>query len=65
MEVEETLPKEYVDKPNDEELLILNDTMSEPITPIQENQQEQGETSTSLEQESTTTSLVKGPSARV
>ena len=31
-EVEDTIPKEYVEKSTDEELLILNDTVSEPTT---------------------------------
>jgi len=37
VEVEDTLPKEYVEKSNDEELLILNDTILEPRTLVQEN----------------------------
>ena len=32
-EDEDTLPKEYVEKSIDVELLILDDTISEPITP--------------------------------
>ena len=39
--------------------------MSKPTTPIRERIQEQVETSTTLEPQSTSTSLVKGPSARV
>ena len=65
IEVEDTLPKEYVEKSNDEELLILNDTISEPTIPVRENPQEQDETRTPSEQKSTTTSLVKRPSAKV
>jgi len=33
---EDTLPKEYVSKPDDQELQILNDTMSEPTTLVLE-----------------------------
>jgi len=39
--------------------------VSEPTTPDHERIQEQVETSTTLEPQSTSTSLVKGPSARV
>ena len=65
IENEDTLLKEYVEKSTDVELLILNDTVLEPTTPIREIPQEQDESSTPSEQKSTTTSLVKGPSARV
>ena len=65
IEVEDTLPKEYVEKSTDEELLILNDSVSEPTTPVRETPQEHDESSTLAGQKSTTTSLVKGPSARV
>ena len=65
IEVEDALPKEYVEKSTNEELLIPNDTVSEPTTPFRENLQEHDESSTSSRQKSTTTSLVKGPSARV
>ena len=36
IEVKDTLPKEYVEKFTDEELLILNDAILEPTTPIRE-----------------------------
>ena len=36
IEVEDTLPKEYVEKSTDEELFILNDTVSEPTTLVRE-----------------------------
>ena len=65
MEVEDTLPKEYVGKHSDEDLQLLNDTILEQSTPIRETQQEQSELSSSSRQKSTSTSLVKGPSARV
>ena len=69
-EVEDSIPDDYVGKHNDEELLMLNDTVSvpsssEPSTPIHETQQEQREPSPSLEQKGTSTSLVKGPSSKV
>ena len=65
IKVEDALPKEYVEKPNNEEPLILNDIVSEPTTPIKETAQEHDELSTPFRQTSTTTSLEKGPSARV
>ena len=65
MEVEDSLPEEYVGKHSDEELQLLNDAVSEPSMPIHETQQEQSESSSSFEQKGTSTSLVKGPSARV
>ena len=65
IEVEDTLPKEYVEKSIDEELLILNDTVSEPTTLVRETPQEHDKSSTPARHKSTTTSLVKGPSARV
>ena len=65
IEVEDTLPKEYVEKSTDEELLILNDTVSEPTTLVRETPQEHDKSSTPARHKSTTTSLVKGPSARV
>ena len=54
-----------VGKPDDQELQVLNDVVSEPTTPVHERIQEQAETSTTLEPQSTSTSLVKGPSTRV
>ena len=65
IKVEDALPKEYVEKSNNEEPLILNDIVSEPTTPIRETAQEHDESSTPFRQTSTTTSLEKGPSARV
>ena len=70
MEVDDSLPADYVGKHSKEELLLLNDTVlvpssSEPSTPIRETQQEQSELSPSSEQKDTTTSLVKGLSSRV
>ena len=62
---EETLSKEYVSKPDDQELQILNDAVSKPTTPARERIQEQGEGSTPSRQTITLTSLVKGPSTRV
>jgi len=43
MEVEDSIPNDYVGKHSDEELLFLNDTISapsssEPSTPIHETQ---------------------------
>ena len=38
MEVEDSLPEEYVGKHSDEELQLLNDAVSEPSTPIRETQ---------------------------
>ena len=57
-------------KHSDEELMVLNDAIfvpssPKPSTPVHETQQAQHEFSPSLEQKSTSTSLVKGPSSRV
>ena len=70
MEVDDSLPEDYVGKHSDEELQLLNDVVSipsssEPSTPIHETQQEQNVPSSSSEQKGTSTSLVKGPSVRV
>ena len=70
MEVEDSIPDDYVGKHSDEHLLFLNDTVSapsslEPPTPIHETQQEQSELSPPSEQKGTSISLVKGPSSRV
>ena len=48
MEVENSIPDDYIGKHSDEELLLLNDTVSvpsssKPSTPVHEAQQEQGE----------------------
>ena len=70
MEVDDSLPKDLVRKHSDKDLQLLNDAVSEPSssepsTFVRETQQEQSEPSSSFEQKSTFTSLVKGPSARV
>ena len=70
MEVDDSLPNNYVGKHSEEELLLLNDTVSvpsssEPSMPVHETQQEQSEPSPSSEQKGTSTSLVKVPSFRV
>ena len=70
MEVDDSLPIDYVRKHSDEELMVLNDAVSmpsspEPSTPVHETQQAQHGFSLSSEQKGTSTSLVKGPSSRV
>ena len=70
MEVDDSLPVDYVRKHSDEELMVLNDAVSmpsspKPSTPVHETQQAQHEFSPSSEQKGTSTSLVKGPSSRV
>ena len=70
MEVDDSLPVDYVGKHSDEELMVLNDAISmpsspEPSTPVHETQQAQHEFSPSSKQKGTSTSLVKGPSSRV
>ena len=70
IEVDDSLPSNYVGKHSEEELLLLNDTVSipsssKPSTPIHESQQAQGKLSPPSEQKGTSTSLVKGPSSRV
>ena len=70
MEVDDSLPVDYVRKHSDEELMVLNDAVSmpsspKPSTPVHETQQAQHEFSPLLEQKGTSTSLVKGPSSRV
>ena len=70
MEVNDSLPVDYVGKHSDEELMVLNDAISvpsspEPSTPVHETQQVQYEFSPSSKQKGTSTSLVKGPSSRV
>ena len=67
-EVKDSIPNDYVGKHSDEQLLLLNDTVSvpstsEPSTPVHETQQEQREPSPSSKQKGTSTSLVKGPSS--
>ena len=44
---EDTLPKDYVSRPDDQELKILNDVVSKPTTLVRERIQEQGEGSIS------------------
>ena len=70
MEAEDSIADDYVGKHSDEQLLLLNDTVSvpsssEPSTPVHETEQEQGESNPSSEQKGTSTSLVKGPSSKV
>ena len=70
MEVNDSLPTNYVGKHSEEELLLFNDIVSipsssKPSTPVHETQQEQSELSPPSEQKGTSTSLVKGPSSRV
>ena len=70
IEVDDSLPVDYVGKHSDEELLVLNKAVfvpssSEPSTPLRETQQAQHEFSPSSEQKGTSTSLIKGPSFRV
>ena len=60
MEVDDSLPEDYVGKHSDEELQLLNDAVSvpsssEPSTPVREIQQEQSKPSSSSEQNSTST----------
>ena len=54
MEVDDSLPVDYVGKHSDEELMVLNDVISvpsspEPSTPVHETQQAQHEFSPSSE----------------
>ena len=70
MEIDDSLPVDYVGKHNDEELMVLNDAISIPSsleqsTLVHETQQTLHEFSPSLEQKGTVTSLVKGPSSKV
>ena len=70
MEVDDSLPVDYVGKHSDEELKVLNDAVSvpsspEPSTPVHETQQALHEFSLSSGQKGTSTSLVKGPSPKV
>ena len=70
IEVDDSLPIDYVGKHSNEELMVLNDVVSvpsssEPSMPVHETQQAQHEFSPSSEQKGTSTSLVKGPSFRV
>ena len=60
MEVDDSIPEDYVGKHSDEELQLLNDAVSvpsssEPSTPVREIQQEQSKPSSSSEQNSTST----------
>ena len=70
VEVDNSLPIDYVGKHSDEKLMVLNDAVSvpsspEPSTPVHETQQALHKFSPSSEQKGTSTSLVKGPSSRV
>ena len=69
MEVDDSLPVDYVGKHSDKEL-VLNDVVPvpsspEPSTSVHETQQALHEFNPSLEQKGTSTSLVKGPSSRI
>ena len=70
VEVDDSLPVDYVGKHSDEELMVLNDAVSVPLspeqsTPVHKTQQTQHVFSRSSKQKGTSTSLVKGPSSRV
>ena len=70
MEVDDSLPIDYVGKYSDQELMVLNDAISvpsspEPSTPVYETQQAQHGFSPLSQQKGTSTSLVKGPSSRI
>ena len=70
MEIDDSLPVDYVRKHSDEELMVLNDAISvpsspEPSTSVHKIQQTPHEFSPSSEQKGTSTSLVKGSSSRV
>ena len=70
MEVDDSLPVDYVGKHSDEEFMVLNEAISMPSSPkpstlVHETQQAQHEFSPSSEQKGTSTSLVKGPSSIV
>ena len=70
MEVDDSLPVDYVGKHSDEELIVLNDAVSvppssEPSTPVHETQQAYHKLSHSSKQKGTSTSLVKDPSSKV
>ena len=70
VENDDSLPIDYVGKHSDEELIVLNDAVSiplssEPSTLVHETQQALHEFSPSLDQKGTSTSLVKGPYSRV
>ena len=69
MEVDDSLPVDYVGKHSDKEL-VLNDVVPvpsspEPSTSVHETQQALHEFNPSLEQKGTSTSLVKGLSSRI
>ena len=70
MEVDDSLPVDYVGKHSDEELMVLNDAVSvplslEPSTLVHKTQQAQHEFSSLSKHKGTSISLVKGPSSRV
>ena len=70
MEVDDSLPVDYVGKHSDEELVVLNDAVSvpsslEPSTSVHETQQAQHGFNPSSEKKGTSTSLIKGLSSRV
>ena len=70
MENGDSLPVDYVCKYSDEELMVLNDAVSIPLSPepstsVHETQQALHEFNLSPKQKGTLTSLVKGPSSRI
>ena len=70
MEVDDSLPVNYVGKHSDEEFMVLNDVVFVPSNPkpstlVHETQQAQHGFSPSSEQKGTSISLVKGPSSRI
>ena len=70
MEIDDSLPVDYVGKHSDEEFMVLNDVLSvpsnsKPSTLVHETQQAQHEFSPSSKQKCTSTSLVKGHSFRI
>ena len=70
MEVDDSLPVDYVGKHSDEEFMVLNDVVFVPSNPkpsalVHETQQAQHGFSPSSEQKGTSISLVKGPSSRI
>ena len=70
MEVDDSLPVNYVGKHSDEEFMVLNDVVSVPSNPkpstlVHETQKAQHGFSPSSEQKGTSISLVKGHSSRI
>ena len=70
VEVDDSLPVDYVGKHSDEELMVLNDAVSvpsssEPSIPVHKTQRALHEFNPSSKQKGTSTSLVKGHFSRV